>query len=119
ASGNELWVLDLQSATAKKLTDAVLNANLGNPITWYKNSNELLIKVIPANRKPLINATKAIPSGPIVSTAEEGVVSQNRTYQDLLKNKTDEANFETIVTSELYTIDLNGNKKLFKAANMY
>lgn len=119
ASGNELWVLDLQSATAKKLTDAVLNANLGNPITWYKNSNELLIKVIPANRKPLINGTKAIPSGPIVSTAEEGVVSQNRTYQDLLKNKTDEANFETIVTSELYTIDLNGNKKLFKAANMY
>ena len=119
ASGNELWVLDLQSATAKKLTDAVLNANLGNPITWYKNSNELLIKVIPANRKPLINATKAIPSGPIVSTAEEGVVSQNRTYQDLLKNKTDEANFETIVTSELYTVDLKGNKKLFKPANLY
>lgn len=118
-TGNELWILDLQTATAKKLTDAVLNANLGNPITWHKNSNELLIKVIPANRKALIDASKAIPNGPIVSTAEEGVVSQNRTYQDLLKNKTDEENFETIVTSELYTIDLNGTKKLFKAADMY
>ncbi len=118
-TGNELWILDLKTATAKKLTDAVLNANLGNPITWYKNSDKLLIKVIPADRKALINAEKAIPTGPIVSTAEEGVISQNRTYQDLLKNKTDEANFETIVTSELYTIDLNGNKKLFKSADLY
>ncbi|WLD22976.1 prolyl oligopeptidase family serine peptidase [Flavobacterium dauae] len=119
ATGNELWILDLKTATAKKLTDAILNANLGNPITWYKNSDKLLIKVIPADRKALINAEKAIPTGPIVSTAEEGVVSQNRTYQDLLKNKTDETNFETIVTSELYTIDLNGNKKLFKKADLY
>jgi len=118
-TGNELWILDLKTATAKKLTDTVLNANLGNPITWYKNSDKLLIKVIPADRKALINAEKAIPTGPIVSTAEEGVISQNRTYQDLLKNKTDEANFETIVTSELYTIDLNGNKKLFKNADLY
>lgn len=118
-TGNELWILDLQTATAKKLTDAVLNANLGNPITWYKNNSELLIKVIPANRNELINAEKAIPTGPIVSSAEEGVISQNRTYQDLLKNKTDEVNFETIVTSELYTIDLNGNKKLFKKADLY
>ncbi|UUV21624.1 S9 family peptidase [Paenimyroides aestuarii] len=119
ATGNELWVLDLEKATAKKLTNAILNANLGNPITWFRNSNELLIKVIPENRKPLIDAKKAIPTGPIVSNAEEGVVSQNRTYQDLLKNKTDEANFETIVTSELYTIDLNGTKKLFKKADLF
>ena len=118
-TGNELWVLDFSTATAKKLTDAVLNANLGNPITWNKNAKELLIKVIPANRPALINAEKAIPNGPIVSEAQAGVVSQNRTYQDLLKNKTDETNFETIVTSELYTIDLAGNKKLFKKADLY
>ncbi|HLW42392.1 MAG TPA: prolyl oligopeptidase family serine peptidase [Flavobacterium sp.] len=118
-TGNELWILDLKTATAKKLTGAVLNANLGNPITWYRNGKELLIKVIPANRPALIDAEKAIPAGPIVSQSEEGVVSQNRTYQDLLKNKTDETNFETIVTSELYKIDLNGTKKLFKKAGLY
>lgn len=118
-TGNELWILDLQSATAKKLTDAVLNANLGNPITWSKNNQELLVKVIPANKAELINANKSIPNGPIVSEAAAGVAAQNRTYQDLLKNKTDEANFETIITSELYLVDLNGNKKLFKKADMY
>src|SRR5690554_1555235 len=118
-TGNELWILDLQTATAKKLTEAILNANLGNPITWYRNSRQLLVSIIPSSRPDLIDPEKAIPTGPIVSTAEEGVVSQNRTYQDLLKNKTDETNFETITTSEIYTIDLNGNKTLFKRADLF
>jgi hypothetical protein len=38
----------------------------------------------------------------IVSNAT-GTFSQNRTYQDLLKNKMDEANFENILTAELYS----------------
>ncbi|WP_372472911.1 prolyl oligopeptidase family serine peptidase [Capnocytophaga sp. ARDL2] len=119
ANGNELWIIDLQTASAKKMTEATLNANLGNPITWYKDSKRLLIKTLPTNRKPLIDTKTDIPTGPIVSTAQEGVVSQNRTYQDLLKNKTDEANFENIITSELYTVDVNGTKKLFKSADTY
>lgn len=118
-TGNELWVIDVKTATATKLTDAELNANLGNPITWFKNGDSLLIKTLLKNRKALIDPSKDIPTGPNVSVSEKGVVSQNRTYQDLLKNKTDEINFENIVTSELYKIDLNGNKTLFKAANMY
>ncbi len=118
-SGNELWILDIKTATATKLTDAVLNANLGNPITWFKDNQNLMIKVLPENRKALIDPAKDIPTGPIVSVSESGTVSQNRTYQDLLKNKTDEANFENIVTSELYKIDLKGNKTLFKKGDMF
>ncbi|MBB1149440.1 S9 family peptidase [Myroides sp. NP-2] len=119
ATGVELWVLDFKTAEAKKLSQANLNANLGNPITWMKDNEQILVSVIPANRPALIDTKKNLPTGPIVSISEEGVVSQNRTYQDLLKNKTDEANFETLVTSELYLIDLKGNKKLFKEAAMY
>ncbi|MDM1406656.1 prolyl oligopeptidase family serine peptidase [Myroides sp. DF42-4-2] len=119
ATGVELWVLDFKTAEAKKLSQANLNANLGNPITWMKDNEQMLVSVIPANRPALIDTKKNLPTGPIVSISEEGVVSQNRTYQDLLKNKTDEANFETLVTSELYLIDLKGNKKLFKEAAMY
>src|SRR5690625_5671999 len=51
-------------------------------------------------------------TGPIVSVSN-GSVSQNRTYQDLLKNQTDEYNFEQLATSELYKVDLNGNSSLF------
>ena len=119
ATGVELWVVDFKTAQAKKLTEAHLNANLGNPITWLKDNQQILASVIPANRPALVDTKKKLPTGPIVSISEEGVVSQNRTYQDLLKNKTDEANFETLVTSELYLIDLNGNKKLFKEAALY
>src|SRR5690606_21801291 len=94
-------------------------ANLGNPITWFKDNENLLIKILPENRNALIDPSKNIPTGPVVSVSETGTVSQNRTYQDLLKNKTDEANFENIVTSELYKIDLKGNKTLFKSGDMF
>jgi len=117
-NGVELWVIDVTTTQAKKLTTDNLNANLGNPFSWMKDSQQLLIRVIPANKPKLIDEKKDLPKGPIVSESE-GKVSQNRTYQDLLKNKTDEANFEAIITSELNIIDLNGNQKKFKSANMY
>ena len=50
---------------------------------------------------------KDLPKGPTVSVSD-GSKSQNRTYQDLLKNKTDEVNFDALVTSELY----NGNPSI-------
>lgn len=116
--GVELWVVDLETATAKKLTDDHLNANLGNPYIWYKDSQSLLVKVLPQNRPTLIDSSKDLPTGPIVSTAD-GKVSQNRTYQDLLKNPQDEKNFEILTASELYHVDLNGNLKKVKDQDIY
>jgi len=118
ANSLELWVLDVTTAIASKVTDKVLNANLGRPFNWYKDSQNLLVKTVPANRPALIDGKKGIPAGPTISVSD-GSKSQNRTYPDMLKNKTDEANFETLVTSELYKINLNGNAVLFKGKDMY
>lgn len=118
SKGLELWILDVANASAKKITEDNLNGNMGNPTSWFKDSQTLLIRTLPSNRPTLIDAKKDIPTGPTVSESE-GKVSQNRTYQDLLKNKTDEANFESLVTSELYTVNLSGTKKLFKSAALY
>ena len=118
STGVELWVLDIASATAKKLTDATLNANTGSPFNWYRDSQSILIKQLVKNRTALIDSKKDLPKGPTVSMSD-GKVSQNRTFQDLLKNPTDEANFENLVTSEYYKIDLNGNASLFKKADLY
>lgn len=118
ATGVELWVLDVATAKATKLTDAKLNANYGYPYSWYSDNKRLLVKMIPTDRPALIDTKKDLPAGPIVSIAT-GTVSQNRTYQDLLKNKTDEQNFETILASELYTVDLNGKAELYKGKNLY
>jgi hypothetical protein len=52
------------------------------PYVWYNDSQSLLVKVLPQNRPALIDSSKDLPTGPIVSTAD-GKVSQNRTYQDL------------------------------------
>ena len=99
------------SATANKITSDNLNANLGSPYNWMNDNETLLVKVLPKNRPPLIDEKKNLPKGPTVSTGD-GSKSQNRTYQDLLKNKTDEANFESLVTSELYKISISGKAEL-------
>jgi len=118
ATGVELYVLDIASAKATKLTEANLNANMGSPFNWYRDNQSLLVKMLPKNRATLIDAKKDLPKGPTVSSSD-GKKSSNRTYQDLLKNKTDETNFETLVQSELYKLDLNGKATLYKEAALY
>lgn len=116
-NGLELWVLDIKTASAKKISTKPLNANLGNPITWFSDNQNLLITTVQDDLK-LIDSKKDLPAGPIVSNSD-GSVSQNRTYQDLLKNKTDEFNFEQIATTEIYKVNLNGQTSLFKEKAMY
>ena len=118
STGVELWLLDVASAKATKLTEANVNANLGNPFNWFRDGQSILVKMIPKNRAALIDIKKELPKGPIVSISE-GKASQNRTYPDMLKNKIDEANFENLVTTELYKINLDGNASLYKTADMY
>lgn len=117
-NGVELWIIDVVSATASKITSDNLNANLGSPFNWMNDNETLLVKMLPKNRIPLIDSKKDLPKGPTVSTAD-GSKSQNRTFQDLLKNKTDETNFESLVTSELYKVSLSGKAELFKKADIY
>ncbi|MFY8020252.1 MAG: prolyl oligopeptidase family serine peptidase [Bacteroidia bacterium] len=118
SNGVELWLLHLESATVKRICDATLNANLGSPFTWTADSKFLLCKNLPSNRASLIDPKKDLPKGPTVSNSD-GSKSQNRTFQDLLKNKTDEINFENLLTSELNLIALDGTKTPFKKADMY
>lgn len=118
-TGVELWVINFNTKSAKKLTDANLNANIGSPYIWLKNSNSLMVKKVSQSKKELINTTISVPTGPTISVSEQGVKAQNRTYQDLLKNKDDEFNFEQLATSELFKVDLNGTNTLWKAQNMY
>jgi len=118
ARGVELWVLDIASAQANCLTKAIVNANLGNPFNWYRDSQQILVRLMPKIRPELIDSRKELPKGPIV-TDSDGSKAPNRTYPDLLKNAVDEANFVTLTTSELHTVDLNGQAVLFKEENMY
>jgi len=74
--------------------------------------------MISKNRKPLINTKTAVPTGPTISV-NDGKKAQNRTYQDLLKNKNDEHNFEQLAMSEIHKVSLDGSSKKWLRADLY
>lgn len=116
--GVELWVLNLKEATCKKITDANINANMGEAYEWFNDNNSLLVKFLPDDRKPLIDKSEAIPEGPRVSV-NKGQKAQNRTYQDLLGDKADEFNFEQLVRASLHRVTLDGKMTKWKKTAMY
>ncbi len=117
--GVELWYIIYSEKKALKLTGAKLNANMGSVFRWMKDSESLLVKMLPSNPPGLINTALSIPSGPTVSVNEAGQKAQNRTYQDLLKNPADEQNFEVLAHSELYVVPLMGESEKWKESGMY
>lgn len=118
SDGVELWVMDIAKAEAKKISDATINANLRYAINWFEDGTALLVKMLPENRKPLIDTKISVPSGPTISV-NDGKKAQNRTYQDLLKNKNDEFNFEQLALSKLVKVSLDGKISKWLPADMY
>lgn len=116
--GVEVMVLDLKSATVTAITETNVNANMRDIINWFKDGESVLVKMLPEDRKPLINTDEAVPDGPTIST-NDGKKAQNRTYQDLLKNPNDEFNFEQLARSELYKVQMDGTKTKWKDADLY
>ena len=117
SDGVKLWVLNLESRSLIKLSDLNLNSNIRDVINWL-NDSEILIKVIPDTKRKLIDQSGIVPLGPTISS-NDGENAQNRTYQDLLKNKTDEFNFEQLVTSDIYKVNLDGKTSKWLNSDMY
>ena len=118
SEGAEVWILDIEAASAKKVTNANVNANLRDAINWFKGNKNLLVKMLPKNREGLINTAEAVPEGPTISMST-GEKAQNRTYQDLLKNPNDEHNFEQLAISEIKKVSIDGSVSNFLPAAMY
>ncbi len=117
-NGVEVWILDIATSSVKKITDATINANVGDVINWFEDGQSVLVKFVSDKRKPLVNTKTAVPTGPTISV-NDGKKAQNRTYQDLLKNKNDEHNFEQLALSEIYEVSLDGTKKEWLGNDIY
>lgn len=118
SEGVEVWVLDLKSAAVRKLTKPAVNANLGDVINWFEDGKSMLVKMVTQSKEPLINTQTEVPTGPTISV-NDGKKAQNRTYQDLLKNKSDEHNFEQLALSDIYRVYLDGKSELWLGGAMY
>ncbi|MEW6736712.1 MAG: prolyl oligopeptidase family serine peptidase [Acidobacteriota bacterium] len=110
-TGIELWIADLQTYQARRLTAGRLNdVYYGSPFVWLSDSKSLVAKFVPDNLGPLPTMTM-VPSGPIIQESL-GKKAPSRIYPDLLKNPYDEALFEYYTSVQLARISLDGQYTL-------
>ncbi|MCB0477464.1 MAG: S9 family peptidase [Crocinitomicaceae bacterium] len=102
------WILDIEKAEASKIKDVKMSASMGSAMRWFTDSENLLLQIDPGNLK-LTDPDKSIPTGPVISNSN-GSKAQNRTYQDLLKNKVDEDNFTALTTSKLMLYNIKSKE---------
>ena len=105
-TGLELWVADVASGQARKLTDARVNAAAGGAYDWTPDSAGLVVRMVPQGRGAAPDVSRP-PSGPVVEESM-GRTAPARTYQDLLGNAGDEALFDHYFTSQLTLVPLQG-----------
>lgn len=105
-AGLELWAADVATATARRLTEAKVNAAAGADLEWLPDSSALAVRLVPSGRGPA-PAGSAVPAGP---NAEEtsGRAAPVRTFQDLLQSAQDERLFEYHFTVQLAIVPRAG-----------
>ncbi len=101
----ELWVLDVDAAHARRLTDRRLSLAAGNAPDWL-NARTLVAAFVPEGRgmEPL---AAPVPEGPVIEESA-GREAPARTYQDLLQSPHDESLFDHYLTVQLARIGLDG-----------
>jgi dipeptidyl aminopeptidase/acylaminoacyl peptidase len=112
----ELWVIDVATLTASKITERKINNVMGG-YTWLSDSQQILFAAVPENLKALAEKSR-IPSGPIVEE-NLGKKAPSRTYQDLLKNSYDEAAFDYYAQSDLVLKNLSGTEKTISTKSIH
>ena len=102
ASATELWLGDVASARVAPLKGVRLNAVLSDDMAWL-SADEIVVLAVPDQRgaAPVF----AAPTGPVVQESM-GRVSPERTRQDLLQNRQDEAVFTHHATAVLRRVNL-------------
>ena len=114
-NGVSLWVLEMESMTARQLTEPVLNQTYGRACSWVSPTAGLICKVRPAGQGDAPTAPDVAP-GPMIEE-NIGRATPARTYTNLLQNPHDEALFEYYLTSDLVAVGLDGTQAvLFPSA---
>lgn len=104
--GIELWLVDLESAEARRLTGPILNQTFDVRPKWLDEST-ILARLAPAAQEPPPDAAR-VPAGPVIQESL-GKESASRTFQNLLADPHDEALWEHYFRGQLAKVDLDGN----------
>ena len=100
-SGVTLLIADLRHPALVPVRGVRINTIFPRPFAWMPDGKHILARTVPA-RGPAPRPP-AVPSGPIVQQGSG--ISPAVTYEDLLRNPTDEARFAYYAASSLALID--------------
>ncbi|HSL84232.1 MAG TPA: S9 family peptidase, partial [Thermoanaerobaculia bacterium] len=104
--GIELWLADVATGQARRLTSAPLNLAVASGPVWLPDSSGLLVPLVPEGLGPE-PAEPEVPTGPVIQESS-GRKAPARTYQDLLQDPYDEALFEHYTAARLARVGLDG-----------
>ncbi len=104
SEGTELWVGDVEAATARQISNVRLNAARGGACSWMPDSERLLCHLVD-RRRGRAPVEPMVPSGPIIQETS-GVLGTIRTYQDLLKTPFDIVLYDYYMTSVPTLVDI-------------
>lgn len=101
----KLWIAETSAGTARQVSDLALIALPGSPCSWLDQSR-LVCNTIPRGRR-FAPSQLTTPTGPTIQQSL-GRTAANRTYQDLLRNSSDESMFEHYLTGQIVVVSTNG-----------
>lgn len=113
--GIALYLADTTGAV-KPLLGPVLNAAHGSPCQWLDTGTLLMCATIPADRGAPPTRSE-VPTGPATEESM-GATAPAPTYQDLLRDETDEALFEYYFTTQYVVLNLEGRTTPFGAKGL-
>ncbi|HET9233204.1 MAG TPA: prolyl oligopeptidase family serine peptidase, partial [Candidatus Eisenbacteria bacterium] len=106
----ELWMLDVQSARARRLGNFRVNPLLGAAVYWMPDQKTLLVRSVPSKRPPA-PSEPSVPPGPrIEESGGKGPASSTYEARDLLRTPHDADLFEYYATSQLVLVDVASGK---------
>jgi dipeptidyl aminopeptidase/acylaminoacyl peptidase len=107
--GLSLWIVDVASATAKRLGGIGLNGVFGSPCEWTSDSQSLICKTLVKGRRTAPQPSE-VPTGPVIQE-NLGRVTPGWTFEDLIKSPEDERIFDYYATAQVELVRLDGTVK--------
>ncbi|KAG0615601.1 hypothetical protein M758_5G054700 [Ceratodon purpureus] len=114
-----IWIADVKSGQARRLIGPpqIRLNTIFQSYSWVDDET-IVVSTVPDSRgkppkKPLT------PAGPKIQSNEQKLVIQNRTYQDLLKDKHDEDLFDYYTTVQLVLVTLDGKTQPIGSPAIY
>ncbi|HWR36719.1 MAG TPA: prolyl oligopeptidase family serine peptidase [Clostridia bacterium] len=99
----ELWIGDAATGKIRPAKGLRLSAVTDDVAQWMPDSKTVLVKMVPADRGAA-PAKAGAPVGPNVQEST-GNAAPAPTYQDMLQNAYDEAQFDYYATAQLASVD--------------